>query len=652
MMIWKDLESRPQTLAFISGILPFVFVLFFFLAGSFGFSTYFFPLGYFLYGWLEILGLSTFVSVVPDVASWFFFGIRLVGAVETAHLTITLIVFFGSVLILYGTLISTRNVAGDYEGYSGRSYWLIGGLLTLPLGFLAVISYFNTRPVQDLSLRDRITGELRKNKLPYLLVIPALVFLIFTYVIPIIRGFYITFFSYKDEIIRAFTPVDYSKDPLLWTIHAILAGLQRQDPVFIGLDNYLELFSQTTRATSFQIGLENNVYFVIIFVPGVVIVSLFLAVLLNNKLLKGENTYTTIFYMPVVTSILVVSVIWGRIIFEPKSGILTLIFNFIAPVIELVFKILNLITLGLVPANQVSANINWVSQYLMESVAMMGIWRRVGFDVLILLAGLKSIPDSLYEAAEIDGHGGWSKFKNITIPSLKGPLGVVIILEIINGWLVFQELYGLNVAQYGGNQTLAVYLIANYADPLVMTFASTVGYLIFGLTAFLGLLGRTEIKNVLKGFPLFALIAVLFSIPSNRVGMTAKSLGFSDIWLGINISWFNYDFLFLLLSLFCLFYYSYFIAYKKKSLESDFGELRIAGVFTLFVVPLYLANGYRTVTGVGFGATKVGFIPSLWIGLFLLVIGLLMVFAGKLVPFLQDRGKLRFLLPQEDVKGV
>ncbi|MHA1332195.1 MAG: carbohydrate ABC transporter permease [Candidatus Hodarchaeales archaeon] len=439
---------------------------------------------------------------------------------------------------------------------------------------------------------------------------------------------------------------------MLWTIHAILGGLQRQDPVFIGLDNYLELFSQTTRATSFQIGLENNVYFVIIFVPGVVIVSLFLAVLLNNKLLKGENTYTTIFYMPVVTSILVVSVIWGRIIFEPRSGILTLIFNIIGPLIELIFKVLNLITLGLVPANTVSKNINWVSEYLMESVAMMGIWRRVGFDVLILLAGLKSIPNSLYEAAEIDGHGGWSKFKNITIPSLKGPLGVVIILEIINGWLVFQELYGLNVAQYGGNQTLAVYLIANYADPMVMTFASTVGYLIFGLTAFLGLLGRTEIKNVLKGFPLFSLIAVLFSIPSNRVNIDAKSLGFSSTWFGINISWLNYDFLFLVLSLACLIYYAYFIAYKKKTLASDLGELRVAGVFTLCVVPLYLANGYRTVTGAGFGATKVGFIPSLWIGLFLLLIGLLMVFAKRLVPLLKEGGKLQFLFPKEDLKGV
>ncbi|MHA1332194.1 MAG: hypothetical protein ACTSR2_14090 [Candidatus Hodarchaeales archaeon] len=176
MMIWKDLKSRPQTLAFINGIIPFVFIFFFFLAGSFGYSTYFFPLGYFLYGWLELLGLSTFVSVVPNVAYWYFFGLKLVGAVETAHLTVTLIVFFGSLLILYGTLISTRNIEGAYENYAGRSYWLLGGLLTLPLGIISIIAYINTRPVHDLSLKARISGELRKNKLPYILVIPALIF--------------------------------------------------------------------------------------------------------------------------------------------------------------------------------------------------------------------------------------------------------------------------------------------------------------------------------------------------------------------------------------------------------------------------------------------------------------------------------------------
>ena len=149
----------------------------------------------------------------------------------------------------------------------GRNAWLVGGILTFPLGILAIIAFRATRSKeQDLTLKERVVGELRKNKLPYILIIPALIFLIFTYIIPIIRGFYITLFSYPaGDLSRVFNPVDYSKDPLLWTIHAILGGLQRQDPIFIGVDNYLELFSQTTRATSFQNALDNNIFFVIIF---------------------------------------------------------------------------------------------------------------------------------------------------------------------------------------------------------------------------------------------------------------------------------------------------------------------------------------------------------------------------------------------------
>jgi ABC-type sugar transport system permease subunit len=649
MMILEQTQSKPQRIALINGILPLILTVFFLFASS----NYFFTPGYFLYGWIEILGLSAFVSIVPEVAHWFFFGISIVGAEATANLTITLIALAGSLLILYGYLQSRQK---DPDGVmKGRNAWLIGGILTLPLGLLAIIAFRNSKAKkQDLSLRERVVGELRKNKLPYILIIPALIFLIFTYIIPIIRGFYITLFSYPSGsggLARALNPVDYTQDPLLWTIHAILGGLQRQDPIFVGVDNYLELFSQTTRATSFQNALDNNIFFVIIFVPGVIILSLALAVLLNNKLLKGENTYTTIFYMPVVTSVLVVSVIWLRVVFS-LDGLLSAIFHLFAPILDFIYSLLNIITLGVVPANVVGENLNWLSFALIESVAMMSIWRRVGFDVLILLAGLKSIPSSLYEAAEIDGHGGWSKFRNITLPMLKGPLGVVMVLELINGWQIFQEFYGLNIAQYGGDHTLAIYLISNYARPAVMTFASTVGYFIFGMTAFLGLLGRFEIKNLLKGFSLFSLLAILFSIPSNRFGLSAKSLGFSVTWL-------TYDLLFLVLAFICLAYYFIFSLLKYKQLEDDVNDLRTTGFFISFVVPFYLFNGYDVITQSGAGSTLIWFIPSSIIGLILLVIAILMLLAPRITSYFKQRqdpkyfaSSFSFLFRQEDNDGV
>ena len=629
MTFLKESGNFYRIIALINGLIPLVLIIgiYFIWIEVFHIAGGVFEIGYFLYGWTEFLALSTFVSIVPNVASWDLYGLTVVGSVETATLFINVLIMFGGGCTIIGSLIGTKHQINR-----SRYLWLIGGILTFPLGILALIAFIGTRSREsEKSLRERVTSELRKNKLPYILIIPFVIFLIYTYIIPILRGFYITLFSYpSDDLSRAFIPVDYSQDPLLWTIHAVLGGLQNQNPVFIGLENFFELFSHTTRAGAFQKALNNNIFFVIIFVPGTVIVSLLLAVLLNNKLLKGEDAYTTIFYMPVVTSILVIAVIWLRVVFDPDSGLLTLIFQILTPPIEFIYSILNLITLGMIPANKVPGGINWLADYLMESIALMGIWRRVGFDVLILLAGLKSIPDSLYEAAEIDGHGGWSKFKNITLPMLKGPLGVVIILEIINGWLVFQELYGLNVA--GADNTLAIYLIYNYADPRIMTFASTVGYFIFAMSAFISLVERTDARGVFKLFSITCMLSIMFSIPSNRAATDPKSLGFSG-----GLTWLTYDFFFLLVAFACLIYYIIFIVIKEREIESDLMGLRNTGFFTLFISVFFLLNGYSTFTRGNFGVTPIGTFPSFIIGLVLIIIGLLMAFAYKYVPLIKSR---------------
>ncbi|MHA1944507.1 MAG: carbohydrate ABC transporter permease [Candidatus Hodarchaeales archaeon] len=615
----------------INSLIP-LFLIFFYY---FVINDVFIP-GYLLYGWNEMLLLSTFVSIVPDVAYWFLFGIKVVGASDTAQFTLNILILSGSFLLLLSLLDNTSKPTNK-----GRAALLIGGILTFPLGIVALISFYRTRSKeQTLGIKDRFLGEIRKNKLPYVLIIPFIVFLAFTYIIPIIRGFYITLFTFPD-LPRAFNPVDYSTDPLLWTIHAILGGLQRQDPAYIGIDNYLELFSGTNNAAAFQKALGNNIFFVLLFVPGVVIVALLLSVLLNSKLLKGENAYTTIFYMPVVTSILVVAVIWGRVIFEPNSGILSMIFTLIAPLLDLIYGFLSAITFGFIPALKADVGVNWLSKYLMESISVMSIWRRVGFDILILLAGLKSIPKSLYEAADIDGHGSLSQFRNITLPMLKGPLGVVMVLELINGWQIFQELYGLN--QAGTDNTLAVYLISHYADPRVMTFASTVGYFIFAMTAFLGLLDRVEARGTLKMIPLFALFAVLFNIPSNRTGELPPSLGFSAAW--------TYDQLFLLLALLVILYYLIFVVFgirlrplrlkpvfQYDEVKSDFSGLKTTGYFVLFASIFYYLNGYDTLTKSGLGSTLfIGSINSMTLGTLFFICGILMILSSRYVPFFYQR---------------
>ncbi|MHA1168603.1 MAG: carbohydrate ABC transporter permease [Candidatus Hodarchaeales archaeon] len=634
-MLRDSKKSTHKLLVLINGLLPSSIISIF----MFFTSTMYFPLGYLLWGWSGLFGLSLFVSIVPDVASWLFFGIKLVGAEDTANLILSIISLLGGILVLIGTI---QNMGGNENRHSlnNRILWLIGGILTFPLGIFAIIAFYVNRPIKrEKGMKEAIINEISKNKLPYILILPFIVFLFFTYIMPIFRGFYITLFG----TFQIYSPVNYEQDPLLWTIHAVFGGLQLQSPDFISIENYLELFSESLRASSFQNALNNNIFFVIIFVPSAVVVSLLLAVLLNNKFLKGENAYTTIYYLPVVTSILVVSLIWWKVVFKFDGGLLNVMFNSLAPVINSVYSILNTITFGIIPANEVTGNVDWLSpDYLMESIAIMSVWRRVGFDVLILLAGLKSIPDSLYEAADIDGHGSWSKFKNITLPMLKGPLGVVIILELINGWLVFQELYGLRLAQWGGDQTLAVYLISNYADPRNMSFASTVGYFIFGMTAFFSLLGRVEFRNILKGFTMFSLLAICFSIPTNRHATDPRSLGFGSI-----LSWLSYDILFLGLAFICLTYYVVVIVYRKKEIEEDLHGLFVSGMLTLFVSPMYMVNGYNTLYQSGYGSTPIWFIPSLLIGVILLITGLLMVFARYYIPIFRKKGWMAFIFPDD-----
>ena len=354
----------------VNGFVPVLLIILFLMTSL----NYFFPPGYFIYGWSEILLLSTFVSIVPGVAHWFLFGISIVGAEATANLTISSLILLGCLLIIFGLM---RNIANSpKDKIKGRNYMLIGGILTLPLGLISLYVFIKSKSgTSDIGFFQRVKIEFKKNSLPYILLIPSLFFLAFTYVIPIIRGFYITLFSYKvgskEYLSRAFTPVPYScpaddptctADPLLWTIHAILGGLQHQNPIFIGLDNYLELFSQTPNASAFQQALNNNIYFVILFVPGVIAVALGLALLLNNKLLKGENTYTTIFYMPVITSVLVSSVIWLRVVF-PQEGLLTLIVTTFAPILDLLLSFLNKISLGIFPGDPLPSKISWVSEF-------------------------------------------------------------------------------------------------------------------------------------------------------------------------------------------------------------------------------------------------------------------------------------------------
>jgi len=185
-------------------------------------------------------------------------------------------------------------------------------------------------------------------------------------------------------------------------------------PRWIGLQNYqvsfqTDVFWQTWR---------NTIYYVIATVAGGIVFSLALALALNEKL-RGITLYRGIYFLPVVTSAVAVSMVW-RWLYNPEFGL----FNAV------------LTTIGL-------PTLPWLNslKWAMPSVIIMSIWQTVGYNMVIFLAGLQGIADQFYEAAEIDGATAWQKFRHITLPLLSPTTFFILITATIGAFQAFNQIY-------------------------------------------------------------------------------------------------------------------------------------------------------------------------------------------------------------------
>ena len=184
---------------------------------------------------------------------------------------------------------------------------------------------------------------------------------------------------------------------------------------WIGLGNYLRMFHDV----HFLRAVGNTVYYTIgILILGVPL-ALFWAILLNQKFLKGRNFFRLIYFLPTVTMMAAVSMVW-RWLLSPNYGLV----NYF---------------LGLVGLPKV----NWLldPKWAMPGLILMSIWKGTGFNMVIFLAGLQGIPKTYYEAAEIDGATGWHKFRYITLPLLSPTTFFVVITTMINSFQIFQQAY-------------------------------------------------------------------------------------------------------------------------------------------------------------------------------------------------------------------
>jgi multiple sugar transport system permease protein len=226
---------------------------------------------------------------------------------------------------------------------------------------------------------------------------------------------------------------------------------------FVGLGNYRDLLKNPLFWTAFQ----NTLYYVLVGGPLSVAISLAAAVLLNLPRLRFRSFFRTVYFAPVVTTLVAVGIVW-RYLYHPRYGLLNHILGWI----------------GIDP-------IDWLGDphWAMPAIILLAIWKNFGYNMLIFLAGLQTIPEELYEAASIDGAGPWRRFFHITFPSL-GPVFLFVAVTTMIGYFqLFAEPYVMT--QGGPLRSTTTLVLLMYEEGFRwwrMGVASSIAFVLFLLT--------------------------------------------------------------------------------------------------------------------------------------------------------------------------
>jgi multiple sugar transport system permease protein len=223
---------------------------------------------------------------------------------------------------------------------------------------------------------------------------------------------------------------------------------------FVGLANYAQLL----RTPDFWKSLGNTFYFVLVGGPLSVAVSLGTALLVNAPLARWRGFFRTVYFAPVVTTLVAVAVVW-RYLYHPSYGLLNWALG----------------KVGIAP-------IDWLGDptWAMPAIILLAVWKNFGYNMIIFVAGLQSIPDELYEAAHMDGAGPLRRFLHITLPSLAPTFLFVGVITMIGYFQLFAEPY---VMTQGGpvKSTLSVVLLM-YQEGFRwwrMGFAAAMAFVLF-----------------------------------------------------------------------------------------------------------------------------------------------------------------------------
>jgi ABC-type sugar transport system permease subunit len=231
----------------------------------------------------------------------------------------------------------------------------------------------------------------------------------------------------------------------------------------IGIKNYVDLFADP----KFWKALFNTFYFVVVGVPVTLAIGLLIATALSRGVTRFRTAFRVGYYLPVITSIVAIAVVW-RFLLNPDAGLINMLLG----------------GLGIKgPA--------WLADpvFAMPSIIAMAVWRNLGFAMVVFLAGLQTIPAALYESASIDGAGRWQAFRFVTIPMLRPTILFMTVITTIGYLQLFEEPFVMT----GGGPLDSTLSITMYMYQQGFTFfhqgyASAIAYVLFVIVALIAFL--------------------------------------------------------------------------------------------------------------------------------------------------------------------
>ncbi|MEW5821133.1 MAG: sugar ABC transporter permease [Cyanobacteriota bacterium] len=280
---------------------------------------------------------------------------------------------------------------------------------------------------------------------PYAFIIPAGVVLITFFFLPFIHSFYLTFFSYSNDI---------------------------YNPEYVGIANYHKLFM----SPEFYQALLNSIIYLIFAVPPLVFIPLVIAIIINQHL-RGITLFRALIYIPVVISIVEAGIAWKWL--YASSGPLNYLIS----------------CLGAKPLGYLTD-----PNIALFAVIVVTIWKGLGYYMVIYLASLSSVPQELYDAALTDGAGNLQKHLNVTIPHLAPAMALVSVISSISAMKVFVEIY---VMTQGGpvnsTKTMVYYIYQKAFESLDFGYASCAGFVLLAITLIFSIINMKFLEKRYMG---------------------------------------------------------------------------------------------------------------------------------------------------------